>query len=520
MYATHYSVRMLYVEAVMARPSRIVHAEPSTRVVATWSPALVRSAVILAQRSDFRQAGLLADAVLADDRVQAALGTRVNGLLGLPLGFDAERDNAAGRKAAQLLEVDWWDIAPEATLNEWVSYALLAGACAAELVWDTSGVRSVPRLRVWHPSTLRRDPDTGAWSVTLAGGEELPIVAGDGKWALLTPFGERRAGTRGLLRGLAIPWLAKQYAVGDWSRYSEVHGSGTRVGKAPSGATAAEKQQFRDDLGALASDSAIVLPEGWDVTLLEAKVGSGEVFEKLIDWADKAIAVALLGQNLTTDVEGGSLAAAEVHERVRFDLVDADSEVLATTLHDHVVEWWAEFNLGDRSLAPWPNWDTSPPVDEAALATALSARAQALATLATAAAQTGLPIDWKAVAEQARIPLLEGRDIPEAPPPPAPELAGLRLASGDAIDTARGFARGQVYADRLVDVGTRLAADALAPSVQRVLELVRAATSYEELRGALLREFDALPVDDLADLLESSLVLAGLAGRLAVIDDA
>lgn len=507
----------------MARPSRIVHAEPSTRVIATWSPPLVRTALLLAQRGDFRQAGMLADAVLADDRVQAALGTRVNGLLGLPLGFDAERDSAAGRKAAQLLEVDWWDIAPEMTLNEWVSYALLTGACAAELVWDTSGVRSIPSVRVWHPSNLRRDPDTGAWAVTLAGGEELPIEAGDGKWALLTPFGERRAGTRGLLRALAIPWLSKQYAVGDWSRYSEIHGSGTRVGKAPTGASDAEKQQFRDDLVALASDSAIVLPEGWDVTLLEAKVGSGEVFEKLIDWADKAVAVALLGQNLTTDVEGGSLAAAEVHERVRFDLVDADSEVLATTLHDHVVEWWAEFNLGDRTLAPWPNWDTSPPVDEAALAAALSARAQALSTLATAAAQAGLPIDWRKLMEQANIPLLEGRDIPEtpaAPAPPAPETAGLRLASGDAIDTARGFARGQLYADRVADFGTRLGADALGPTVQRVLGLVRDATSYDELRAHLLREFADLPVEDLADLLESSLVLAGLAGRLAVIDDA
>jgi len=504
----------------VARPDTQIFSEASARAVATWSPASVRAVLLQLQRGDFSRAGALADAVLADDRVQAVIGTRINGVLSLPLAFEAEGDSPRAARAAEDLERDWWDIADEATLSEWLAYALLLGACAAELVWSTEGQRSLPRLRIWHPSNLRRDEKTGAWAVRQEGEKWLTITPGDGKWALLAPFGERRAGTRALLRAVAIPWLSKVYAVGDWNRYSEVHGSGAHVGKAPQGASLEERSRFRDDLARLASDAAIVLPDGWSVELLEATTGSGEVFEKLIAWADKAIAVSILGQNLTTDVQGGSLAAAEVHERVRYDLVQSDAELLATVTHDEVVVWWAEFNLGDRALAPWPDWDAAPPTDEAAVSSALADRAQALLTLSTAQLQTGLPIDWLQLAQRLNIPIIEGAPL-GAPRFSDRELSSgrYRLASGDDLDSARGFARGQLYADRVADVARAQASEALAPALADVLAIVSSSRGYEELRARLLAAYGDLGVDDLADLTESSLVLAGLAGRLAVLGD-
>lgn len=495
----------------MARPDTTVYREPAQRQLTTWNPGRVRSALAQMQLGDYALAGALADAVLADDRAQAALGTRINGVLSLPLRFEAADDTPHAAQAAETLELDWWDIADEATLAEWMAYALLLGASLAELVWDTEGERVIPRLQVWHPSNVRRRGDE--WQIRQAPDKWTGITLGDGKWTLLTPFGPRRPGVRALLRALSIPWLSKQYAITDWNQYSELHGSGTRVGKAPAGATAAERRSFRDDLANLASDSVVVVPEGWGVELLEAKVGSGVAFEKLISWADKAIAVAILGQNLTTDVEGGSLAAAEVHERVRYDLVQADTEVLATTLHDDTVTWWAEFNVGRRELAPWPDWDSAPPSDEVSAATALSARAQALLTLATAQQTTGLPIDWPELAARLNIPLLEsGRRADR-------HLATVRLASGDEVDSAKGFVRGQLYTDRLVDVTAGQAVTATRPMLDRVTEIIRDARDYDELRDTLLREYASLDVDELATLTESSLLLASLAGRLAVLGD-
>lgn len=501
----------------MAKPSTKVYREPSPRQLSTWSPSRVKAALQLLMQGDFAQAGALVDELLADDRVQATLGTRINGVLSLPLVFQPVDDTDRAQAAATALEQDWWVMATEAMLSQWMTYGLLLGASLAELVWDTSRERSLPRLEVWHPSNVRHKDDE--WQIRQGTDAWLTITPGDGKWALFTPFGVKRSGTRALIRALAVPWLSKQYAVTDWNHYSELHGSGTRVGKAPVGATDQERQDFRNDLANIASDAAVVLPGGWELELLEAKVGSGEVFDKLIGWADKAIAVAILGQNLTTDVEGGSLAAAAVHENVRYDLVQADVEVLSTTAHNDVLPWWAEFNFGDRALAPWPKWDAEPPTDEAATATAFNARAQALLTLSTAAAQTGLPVDWVNLAGQLRIPLIDGEDM-RPPVPPAPSMASIRLASGDSVDSARGFARGQLYSDRLTDVARDRAAAATRPALDRVLDLVNRATGYEQLRESLLSEFGNLDVDDLADLTESSLVLASLAGRLGVIDDA
>lgn len=505
----------------MAKPDMTSYTEPSPRVTVDWSPPRVRAVLQQLLRGDLSAAGGLADAVLSDDRVQAALGTRINGVLGLPMTFEPVDDSPLAARVAAALEVDWWQLADESTLVEWISYAILVGACLAELVWDTSGERSLPRLRVWHPSNTRRKD--GAWQVRQANDTWLAVEPGDGKWALLAPFGERRAGTRALIRGVAIAWLSKTYALMDWNRYSEFYGGPTRVGRSPVGADADDRRAFAADLAALASDSAIVVPEGWTIELLEAKGGGSiDVFQRLIDWADKAISIAILGQNLTTDVEGGSLAAAQVHENVRADLVQADAEVLATSAHNHVVTWWAEFNYGRRDLAPWPSWDTTPPADERELAEALASRATALLTLSTAQLQTGLPIDWPALASQLGIPLIEGApvQVPQAIGHAASAVRGLRLASGDDIDSARGFARGQLYTDRLIDVNTARGAAALRPVIDRVIDLVMSASSYDELRGQLLDSYADLDVDDLAELTESALVLASLGGRLAVIDDA
>lgn len=502
----------------MARPDNTVYAEPSARVLSTWSPPQVRRVLEQLLRGDYASAGALADAVLADDRVQATLGTRINGLLGLPLTFTPADDTPAAKRASELLEADWWRIADEATLTEWLTYGLLVGACLAELVWDTAGERSLPRLKVWHPSNVRLQD--GAWQVRLEGERWMDVTPGDGKWALLAPYGERRAGTRALLRAVAIPWLSKNFALADWNRAGEVWGGPTRVGKAPVGASDTERRAFRDDLASLAHSSSVVLPEGWDVELLEGKPGTGELHERLVDWADKAIAITVLGQNLTTDVQGGSLAAAEVHENVRSDLKQNDDHVLSTTSREEVIVWWAEFNLGDRRLAPWPERDTTPPADEAATAQAFSTSAQALLTLSTAAQQTGLPVDWPALAEKVGIPLVAGAPLAAPRFPAGERFAGLRLASGDRLDTARGFARGQLYADALSEHAAGQGAAATRPLLERVLELVQSATSYEGLREALLSEFAHLDVEALAELTESSVVLAGLAGRLAVIDDA
>jgi len=57
--------------------------------------------------------------------------------------------------------------------------------------------------------------------------------------------------------------------------------------------------------------------------------GSGnQEFKQLADYMDKQISQAILGQNLTSDVSSGSLAAAEVHDEVKEEIISDDARIV------------------------------------------------------------------------------------------------------------------------------------------------------------------------------------------------
>lgn len=485
----------------MAKPQSQIVNEPSAWGRTEWAPADLTTAWRLAQGGNLSLAAELVDAMLADDRVQATLGVRVRGLLGLPLAFDPP-NNREGRTVTRALEADFWEFAPEESLYQLVAWGLLLGVGLARLDWqEGESGRLLPALEVWHPRNLRYDPQRGVWQVqTREGGAVEPRP---GAWWLYTPYGSRRPWSQGLWRALAVPWLVKQDAVRFWARDNEV--GAIRVGQVSGPTTDAAREQLARDLAELGSSTGIALPEGYQLQILSP---SGEVWrskEAAIAWANTALSTAILGQNLTTEVQGGSFAAARVHDAVRRDLLEADAEGLATSLREQVLAYWAEFNYGDARLAPWPRWDTELPEDTAQTADTLSKLAQAVATLA----QAGAPVDVPALLEAYGVPLASQSQLGQL----------VRLASGDRVRPSSGFVQGQLYADRLADNAREAGAGLMRPVLARVLEAIDQAEGYEALRTRLIELFPELNPDDLATLMENALLLADLAGRYAVVSD-
>ena len=483
----------------MAKPQPQLVNEPSAWGRTEWAPADLGTAWRLAQGGNLSLAAELAEATLADDRVQAALGTRVRGLLGLPLAFEPA-NNREGRTITRALEADFWAFAPEESLYQLVAWGLLLGVGLARLDWqEGESGRVLPVLEVWHPRNLRYDPQRGVWQVqTREGGMVEPRP---GAWWLYTPYGARRPWSQGLWRALAVPWLVKQDAVRYWARDNEV--GALRVGQASGPTTAEAREQLARDLADLGSSTGIALPEGYSLQILSP---SGDVWQSkqaAIEWANTALTTAILGQNLTTEVRGGSFAAARVHDAVRRDLLEADAEGLSTSMREQVLAYWAEFNYGDARLAPWPRWNTDLPEDTAQAAATLSKLAQAVAALA----QAGAPVDVPALLERYDVPLQ------------APQAGLVRLASGDQVRTSSGFVQGQLYADRLADNAREAGARSMRPILARVLEAIDQAEGYDALRARLLELFPSLNPDDLATLMENALILADLAGRYAVRSD-
>ena len=91
----------------------------------------------------------------------------------------------------------------------------------------------------------------------------------------------------------------------------------------------------------------------FDVETLEY---TGTGFQCIADTMNSnavALAILLLGHNLTTEIKGGgSYAAAGVGEYIRDDKKHDDSDIERTWAEPQIVAPWAEANYGDPSVAP------------------------------------------------------------------------------------------------------------------------------------------------------------------------
>jgi hypothetical protein len=406
----------------MPKPTAAPPREPPVRTFVEWTPSLVRSAEVLADGGNLRMAADLCEALLTDDRVQGVLGARVRGLLGLDLSFEASGDRRRSKRAVKALDLeeDWWASFPEAELARLLSWGILLGVGLGALRWTPrdDGTRVLPVLEGRHARYLSYDWTDRGWRLLVESGGEIPLQPGDGTWVLHAPYGAQRPWAHGAWRALARWWLLKTYARQDWARHSEVHGTPIRAGVAPVGSHKNDREELAADLAGLGHDTGLCLPPGYDLKLVEATARTWEMFREQIRMADAGTAIMLAGQNLTTEVSGGSLAAAQVHQAIRADLIRADGESTATDLHHQALRPWATLNFGDADLAPWPAWATDPPADLVALGAGYTALGEGITAMNAALAGTGQHVDAVALLTARGIPLRVGD--PPAPPTPAP----------------------------------------------------------------------------------------------------
>lgn len=511
---------------------------PQVRTILDWDPSTSARAESASEDGDLRAAAQLADRLMADDRASGVLSAR-SSLVRLPLTFQAE--GSAARVVRALEGGDFWRMCPSAELGHMLAWSAMLGVALARLHWaDEEGApyivdgRNVPRLEVWHPEHLRFERFPRHRWVTRVGdvGQEVEVTPGRDGWVLVALRGASRPWAHGAWRACRLWWLLKQYAIDDWGRYSEKHGLGVLTGKAPEGATDAQRKELARQLKVLGRDKAIALPSGWDLELVEATAKTYETFVSQIELADSGVAIAIAGQNLSSEVKGGSYAAASVHAAIAHQILAADAEALSEQIHDQILAPYVAANFGAAPV-PYPVWDTTPPEDAQQRVQTMKVLGEAIAALDA----VGIVTDRAALAEAFRVPVLrveepaepepepdddaEPDDEPEDEPGPVDEGADrmVRLRSGLAVRAAGGFVQGQMHSDRVADGLVDLAARDLRPLVAGILGVVDKASSYEEIRAGLLEQFEDSDPDEFAQLLELGLVLAQLGGHLAVHED-
>lgn len=492
----------------------------------------VKSALRQMENGEFGQAAQLADAMGRDDRVEGVFGTRVEGLLGLPMQFEPRGDGRKAKVVAKDVEERFWGMFPESQTAELLQWGLKLGVGIGQLIYERTASAWVPRLETWWPGFVTWRWDTRSfWVQTMDGMVE--VIPGDGRWVVYAPYGLERGWMRGAVRRLAIPWLIKQWARRDWARYSEVHGLPARKAKYPQLAEQAEKDRFFDEVAALNAEPTIGLPQGedgkasFDFELVEAQANTWEGFQQLLAHCDTSIGITVLGGNLSSEVKGGSYAAAKAQDEVRIDRKRFDAETLSTTLHEQALRPFAAFNHGDPALAPFPCWETEPPEDTQAQAQTLSTLGDALTKLEAATANAKVQVDVEAVLEEfsvpvkrrtepAPVPASEGEADPEDRDEEFPAARAARLDRPQAATSEEPADDAQAYVDGVVDAAARAGRTALAPDVEKVLGAIEQATSFDALRAQLPALLEAMDPTSLSELTRDATLLALLAGRRAV----
>lgn len=376
----------------------VIHREVPLTVVQTgWTVPQVRKAIEDLVIGQFDAPAQLTDAIGGDSRVQSAMASRVGGLLGRPMRFSTpaalKHDKKANKCLAAWKEA-WPEMAAEPALSEFQYWTTHLAFCPAQLLWDTSEKLWLPHLTPWQPRYVYYHWTLRCYvAVTLDG--QVPITPGDGHWVLHAPHGAYRGWLRGALRAIAPWWLGRNYALRDWARYSERHGMPIMLARTPFGADKDAINVYKTSLQQLGQESVIQLPSSadaekygtYDLDFLEAADTAWEGFQQLITQCNAEITLALLGQNLTSEVKEGSFAAARVHADVRQAILEADARALAQTVYRQMARPFAAVNFGDPNLAPRTEWDVAPYEDEATQAKTFTDFATALFTMRRAGLQ-------------------------------------------------------------------------------------------------------------------------------------
>ena len=308
----------------------------------------------------------------------------------------------------------------------------------------------------------------------------------------------------GLARIAAWSWLFKAFTTQDWVRFVEIYGQPIRIGRHAPGANKEDMRTLYRAVSNIASDAAALLPAGMNIEFVADSVARrSDVYKDLLHYLDAQVAIAVLGQTLTTQPgDSGSYGLGKVHQMVREDIRRSDSRQLASTLRRDLAIPIVQLNEGPRRAYPRIVIDHKEPADKEAISTAL---------------ERLLPFGLRVKADEVRsvLDLSKPGADDEVLEPPAPATSLARALARAAGQDGGGDSD-------LVDAMTaRLSRDA-APFTDRTLDLVRGAAKDSASLGALESELIALyphiDRDRLAGLLGEAIMAAELAGRYDVLD--
>ena len=335
-------------------------------------------------------------------RLAAVEATRRLALTGLdweiePGDVSAEDSTAAGQaqQAAEYCRTALGAIERFRDVVGYLASAIGHGIAVAELVWDSGRLIDVVPVPYSRLVSDTNEP----WRLRIRTEDEPSVgVALDdhpAKWVVHQPRAlPARCFEGGLLRASVLLYLAQNLSFKDWLIYSQIAGMPVRVGRFEPGTSEGDKQQLLKMLESLGTDAVAILSKNIELQFLESR-GGDKPYQPLQEYCNTEVTILWLGQHLTTDVRGaGSRAAAEIHDRVREDLLVDDIADEAQTIRRDVLTPLVRARFGDGVAVPRWRRSLIQSVDTKVLAE----------TLAVAVGELGLKVPQRWVHRALGIP--------------------------------------------------------------------------------------------------------------------
>ncbi len=472
------------------------------------------------------QAELFEEMEEKDSHLASLLQTRKLAVASLDWRIEPASEEEQDQEIAEFVEVRLRAVAnlPEAMLD--LLDAIAKGYALVEIDWQVQQYAEPVFLRWVHPKRVT------FWnSLTPA------ILEGNSLTGrILTPWkfifhrykGRSGHDTRaGMLRVVSWMYLLKNYSLKDWAAFNEIFGMPMRLGKYDPSATEADKAALVTAIRALGSDAAGVISKSTEIEFVEAATrlsGNYNPYQVMIEFCNREMSKAILGQTLTTDTTGttGTYSSAKVHDEVRRDLMEADAEALAATLRAQLIRPLVGFNFGWEAPLPYFVFDLAEEEDQ-----------KQVAETYKILKEIGYPLTLEHLSERFNLPLpREGQEVASGQGPGARgqerdhgagegttarwRSLAMPLRQDGAMEITpfdRPVIRAQVEMAALAEKAVVVAEDISTKMMAPVQELIEQGSDLEEVRSNLLAAYPHLAVGDLAELLYQGAVLAYMRGR-------
>lgn len=293
------------------------------------------------------------DDIERDAFAYSVINKRKSAVVSYPWEVEPPTNALRDRKAAELVKAQLTAINFDKLTHDLLD-ATLKGFSVSEVMWANDGNHIyVDKIISRNQRRFVFDDKAQLRLLTrhnMHTGEALP----DRKF-IVHSVGAKDGSPYGLGLGAKLFWPTyfKRQNLTFWLTFADKFGSPTVVGKYPSGTPQTDQDDLLDALRAVAQESAITVPEGMMLEMLEAqRSGAGDFYERMCRYMDEQISIAVLSETMTTQAKAAGLGSSQsdVHNDVRMELARADADLLTGTLQQTLVKWIVELNMPGANI--------------------------------------------------------------------------------------------------------------------------------------------------------------------------